>query len=221
MDHIFYKKEQVMKTADIEAKFGGLIRVLMVPEIIDRDGNKLEFSDGFLKTINIIIEQCLKEKNKLIFIGNGGSAAIASHQAVDFFTNLNIKTITFNDPFLLTCISNDFGYENVFSRPMAIQAGKGDILAAISSSGKSKNILNATQIAKEKGCHIITMSGFNPDNPLRKEGDVNFYVASDSYRFVEATHSIYWDFILELLIDLNKKFNGDWNKLELEQLSQD
>lgn len=215
MDHIFYKKEWIMKTADIEAKFGGLLRVLMVPEITERDGKKLEFSDGFLKTVSIIINQCLKERAKLIFIGNGGSAAIASHQAMDFFNNCNIKTLTFNDPVLLTCMANDFGYENVFSRPIAVKAEKGDILVAISSSGKSQNILNAVQAAKERGCHIITMSGFGPDNPLRKEGDINFYVVSDSYRFVEATHYVYWDFILELLIDLKKQFNGDWNTFEL------
>ncbi|TAM38080.1 SIS domain-containing protein, partial [bacterium] len=89
---------------------------------------------------------------------------------------------------LLTCVSNDLGYENVFSVPIERLAKKGDILFAISSSGKSKNILNAVSSAKKKGCFVISLSGFSSRNPLRSTGSVNFYVPSSSYGAVEIAH---------------------------------
>ena len=140
-----------------------------------------------------------------MFIGNGGSAAISSHQALDFFLNCGVKTMPFNDPCFLTCLANDFGFENVFSKQILPIAEKGDILVAISSSGRSPDILNGAKVAREKNCHIITMSGFKPNNPLRKKGDINLYVDSESYRFVEASHYLYCDFVLELLIAEIKK----------------
>src|SRR3989338_10846589 len=97
--------------------------------------------------------------HKVILIGNGGSAAIASHEALDFWRGSGIPAISFNDPAHLTCIANDFGYEHVFSRPIEIFAQKGDILIAISSSGRSENILKGVQAARQKGCYVITLSG--------------------------------------------------------------
>jgi D-sedoheptulose 7-phosphate isomerase len=198
--------EKRLKVID---KFKDFIRIVIAPEItITRKRanailhtERLRFSEGFEKTVNLITKRCVGEKNKLIFIGNGGSAAIASHQALDFFLNLNIDARAFNDGPFLTCMANDFGFENVFEKPIQIIAQAGDVLAAISSSGKSPNILKAIEAANRKRCFVITMSGFKSDNPLRKMGNINFYVSSHSYRYVEAAHSLYWDFILELLID--------------------
>jgi len=193
-----------MERSDIEARFGGLIRVLMMPKITAA-GKELDFFEGFDRIIHLIIEQCVEKRKKLMFIGNGGSAAIASHQALDFSLNCGIKATAFNDPCFLTCMANDFGYENVFAKQILPVAERGDILAAISSSGKSMNILKGVEVEADK-CHIITMSGFKPNNPLRKKGDINIYVASESYRFVEACHYLYWDFILEMTIaERNKK----------------
>ena len=129
-----------------------------------------------------------KNGAKVIFIGNGGSASIASHMAVDFLKNGGIPALAFNDSSLLTCISNDLGYEYVFQKPLEVLAKKNDVLFTISSSGKSKNILNGTQAAKKKGCFIITFSGFKKNNPLRQLGDINFYVPSHSYGYVEISH---------------------------------
>lgn len=193
-----------MNKTDIEARFGRLIRALMTPKITS--GRKeMDFLNGLEKIINFIIEQCVKNRAKMMFIGNGGSAAIASHQALDFSLNCGIKAMAFNDPCFLTCMANDFGYENVFSKQILPIAEEGDILAAISSSGKSQNILRGVQVAKEKGCRIITMSGFKPNNPLRKKGDINLYIDSESYRFVEACHYFYWDLILDMIISEIKK----------------
>ncbi len=126
--------------------------------------------------------------NKVIIIGNGGSASIASHIMTDFIKNLKIPAIAFTDSSLLTCLSNDLGYEKVFSAPIKVLAKKGDMLFAVSSSGRSKNILAAVSAAKRKGCFVVTFSGFLSNNPLRKTGNINFYVPSSSYGAVEIAH---------------------------------
>ena len=123
-----------------------------------------------------------------MFVGNGGSATIASHMAIDFTKNGGIRALSFNDGAALTCLGNDLGYENVFSKQIEMLATNKDLLVAISSSGSSQNILNAVGAARAKGCEIITMSGFSAQNPLRKLGDLNLYVASREYGFVEAAH---------------------------------
>lgn len=125
---------------------------------------------------------------KVMFVGNGGSSAIASHQAIDLWRNGGIRAIAFNDPVLLTCVSNDFGYPRVFEKPIDMFGESGDVLVAISSSGKSENILLAVEAARRVGASVITMSGFQPDNPLRRLGDLNFYVPSGSYGHVEIAH---------------------------------
>ena len=142
-----------------------------------------------------------KENKKLIFIGNGGSASIASHMATDFLKNGEISAIAFNDASLITCLSNDLGYENVFKKPVEMLASKGDLLIAVSSSGRSASILRATQAAKEKACFIITLSGFDSDNPLRVMGDVNFYINSSSYGHVEIARLTICHCILDMIIE--------------------
>lgn len=195
---------------NVKTKFNEFINIVKAPEITltaERFvlGRELELAEGFEFAVRIIEEQCLKEKQKLIFIGNGGSAAIASHQALDFFLNFKIDARAFNDGPFLTCMVNDFGRENMFAMPISALATSGDVLAAISSSGKSADIIKAVETARAKGCWIITMSGFGKHNDLRKKGNVNFYIPSDSYQIVEAAHSLYWDFILKMLIEKTKK----------------
>ena len=95
---------------------------------------------------------------------------------------------------LITCITNDFGYENAYSRVLSNVIKPQDILIAISSSGKSINIYNAAKVAKEQGSTVITFTGFNRDNQLKALGDFNFWLDSNDYGFVEVGHQ----FILEL-----------------------
>jgi D-sedoheptulose 7-phosphate isomerase len=125
---------------------------------------------------------------KLMFIGNGGSAAIASHMAIDYSKNGGVKAVAFNDAVALTCMANDFGYENVFSMMVTASARGYDILVAVSSSGRSPNIIAACAAARLIGCAIVTFSGFDEANPLRALGDLNFYVNSHEYGFVEIAH---------------------------------
>jgi len=126
--------------------------------------------------------------NKLMFVGNGGSAGICGHMATDFSKNGDMRAIAFNDAAVLTCLANDYGYEHVFAKQIEWHAARGDLLIAISSSGCSRNILNAASAARKAGCRIVTLSGFRPGNPLRVLGDINLYIASQDYGFVEVGH---------------------------------
>ncbi|MEZ4771893.1 MAG: SIS domain-containing protein [Bacteroidia bacterium] len=139
-----------------------------------------------------------KNGRKVMIIGNGGSAGVASHLAVDFWKNGGVKAITFNDAPVLTCIANDYSYDEVFSIPIEQFAEKGDIAICISSSGSSINILKGAQAALTKGATVITCSGFKPDNTLRSMGHLNFYVPSFSYGFVETLHQ----FIIHSILDV-------------------
>jgi D-sedoheptulose 7-phosphate isomerase len=156
-------------------------------QVSDLRGNPIDATAGLEMAIDLIVSQTA-QKRKLIFIGNGASAAIASHQSVDYWKTGGMRAVAFNDPALLTCVSNDFGYPFVFEKPIDMFADPGDVLVTISSSGRSENILKGVRKAREKGCRIITMSGFDPDNPLRRLGDLNFYVPSKSYGHVEISH---------------------------------
>ena len=159
----------------------------------------MDFFYGLEAVAQLIIEQTRFNK-KLIFIGNGASAAIASHMSTDYWKNGGMRAIAFNDSSLLTCISNDYGYKHVFEKPIEMFADEGDILMAISSSGKSENILRGTQAARSKKCSVITFSGFSPENPLSQTGDYNFYVASPSYGQVEIIHLTICHCICDALI---------------------
>ncbi len=156
-------------------------------QVTTREGRTLVLSEGLARGI-ATIKACAQAGCKLIFIGNGGSAGIASHQAVDYWKNGGLEAVAFNDASLLTCISNDFGYERVFAEPINRFGKPGDLLVAISSSGKSPNILQGVEAARARQCRIVTLSGFGATNPLRALGDLNFYVPSPAYGIVEVTH---------------------------------
>jgi D-sedoheptulose 7-phosphate isomerase len=147
-----------------------------------------------------LAKQSAANGRKMLFIGNGGSAAIAGHMAVDFWKNGGIKALAFNDSSLLTCIGNDCGYTQVFAKPIEMFAESGDVLFAVSSSGKSENILNAVMAARAKNCKVVTFSGFAADNPLCRLGDFNFYVPSNEYGPVEVAHQYLCHCILDVLL---------------------
>ncbi len=154
--------------------------------VTDSAGGQMEFYRG-IEAVTAMI-QSLSGGSKLMFIGNGGSAAISSHMAVDFWKNGGIRAVAFNDSSLLTCVGNDCGYGSIFERPIRMFAGAGDILVAISCSGRSENILLGVNAARKAGCNVVTLSGFDRDNPLSALGDYNFYVPSHSYGPVEIIH---------------------------------
>ena len=135
---------------------------------------------------------------KLMIVGNGGSASIASHMAIDFSKNGGIPALAFNDPASLTCLANDLSFENVFSHQVKMLGQSQDMLFAISSSGRSPNILNAVTEARAIGIGVLTFSGFEEDNPLRSMGDMNLYLSSHTYGFVEIGHLTLCHAILDI-----------------------
>ena len=104
---------------------------------------------------------------KTMIMGNGGSAAMASHVAVDFSKNAKIRMVNFNEADLITCLANDYGYEHWMAKAIEIYGDDGDQVILISSSGRSPNILNAARMAKEKDCKVITFTGFDENNSLK------------------------------------------------------
>lgn len=141
----------------------------------------------------------IKKSKRIFFIGNGGSNAICSHMMEDYAKIARYQTFAFTDPAIITCFANDYGYENAMAEWLKIYMQEGDLLVAISSSGKSANILNATKIASEKKASIITLSGFQKENPLSSKGLINFYVPSNSYGIVECYHQVILHAILDSL----------------------
>lgn len=168
-------------------------------DIEKRGGKVIELADAISHLIRLLSENQANRK-KLMFIGNGGSAGIAMHALADYANAGGFKTVDFYNPALLTCMANDYGYENVFAKPIEMFAESGDTLFAISSSGKSPNILKAADAAKARGCYIVTFSGFDADNSLRKMGNLNFYTPSTHYGFVELAHQTLIHCILDLFV---------------------
>lgn len=171
--------------------------------VTNKEGVQINFYKG-IETVGQLFLSTAKSRNKLMFIGNGASAAMASHLSADFWKNAGLKAIAFNDIALLTAVSNDCGYQHVFEKPIKMFADRGDVVVAISSSGKSGNILNAVKAARSKRCRIITLSGFKEENPLRKMGDINFYVHSGIYGPVEIIHHSICHCILDTIIQFRQ-----------------
>ena len=156
--------------------------------------------DKIINTKDIILK-AKKNSAKIIICGNGGSAAIASHASVDLTKNANIRSVNFNEADLITCFANDYGYERWVEKAVDYYADSKDILILISSSGKSPNMINAAKAARNKKVSkIITFTGHNKDNPLSKLGDINFWINSKAYNFVENTHQVWLLTIVDLII---------------------
>lgn len=181
-------------------------------KITDLDRNEMSLADALKKAADIVIGANASGR-KVMFIGNGGSAAVASHKALDYWFTGKIRGLSFSDHANLTAVSNDFGYQNVFVKQIEMFADQGDVLMAISSSGNSENIILAVEAARHRGCVIFTFSGFKETNRLRNLGDLNFYIPVHHYNKVESLHLLLCDCILEIIT--HQKRN---NSLEREKI---
>jgi D-sedoheptulose 7-phosphate isomerase len=190
-----------VSSGEIRNYFATLAGFLTEAAVTSAAGATLEMSDA----VNQVMRQARSTHaagNKLIFLGNGGSAAIASHMATDYSKNGDIRSLALNDSSMLTCLGNDLGYERIFAKQIELHARPNDLIIAISSSGRSANILNAVSAARAAKCSVVTFSGFASDNPLRGLGDINFYIASDRYGFVEIGHLTICHAILDFICGL-------------------
>ena len=145
-----------------------------------------------------LIQRSIYNKSKIYIVGNGGSASIASHVSVDFAKVARVPSFTFNNSNLITCFANDYGYENWVVEAIKAYTNFNDLIILISSSGTSKNIVNAAQYCKDNNIDLITLSGFTKDNHLSTLGNVNFHIESTEYNYIEMSHHI----ILLALVDI-------------------
>jgi len=168
-------------------------------EKISNNLNCIEFQQ--LENAANLVWSTHQSNKKIIVVGNGGSAAMASHISVDFTKAAGIRAINFNEADLITCFANDYGYEHWVEKALEAYADQGDMVILISSSGNSMNMLHGAEKAKNIGMSVITVSGFLSDNPLRKLGDLNLWVGSTEYNIVEMTHHVWLVAIIDYLIE--------------------
>jgi D-sedoheptulose 7-phosphate isomerase len=165
-------------------------------EFTDAAGGGIKLEDGIQRAMQIL-RSTRQRGSRVHLIGNGGSAGVASHITTDFVNVANLRAHTLHDSSIFTCMANDYGYENAFARMLSLLAVKDDVLIAISSSGKSPNIRNAAATMKQMGGVVITLSGFDSTNALRGMGDLNIWLGSCDYGFVEIGHQ----FVLHNIAD--------------------
>jgi len=162
-----------------------------------------DYSDG-VQALVALFTKHKRNDSRVFFIGNGGSAAIASHMTADFMKNGGMNTYSLYDSAVTTCMGNDYGYENVFSKPMQFLVKDNDLLVAISSSGNSQNIINAIEAVRKKGGTVVTFTGFEENNKVKSMGDINVYVPCNKYGMVESIHNL----ILQQIVDLIMERDG-------------
>jgi D-sedoheptulose 7-phosphate isomerase len=137
---------------------------------------------------------------KLIFAGNGASASLAEHGAVDFTKQGGVRSVTFHDPNLITCFANDYGYDHWIAKAIEFHADPKDAVVLISVSGTSPSVVNAAKFAKSKSIPVVSLTGRSPENPLKQLSDIAFHAPSDAYNVVENIHGIWITAVIDLLI---------------------
>jgi len=177
-------------------------------EITDREGAAHAPDAGIDTTIRLLVEA--HNNGGLVYlVGNGGSASVASHSAVDLMNVAGLRAGALHEPSMLTCMANDYGYERAFSRMLAGMARPEDVLIAISSSGRSENICNAALKMVDQGGKVISLTGFDSNNPLRTLGDINIWLDSADYGMVEIGHQF-------VLHNISDRFRADKGKQDTE-----
>ena len=182
--------------SELEACLGRL-------SVWDDAGDTLDPDLGFSRLREATL-QVRKGSNIVYFIGNGASAAMASHISADLAKNAYLHTRVFTDLSLITALANDLCYEEVFAEPLRRYLKKGDMLVAISSSGRSANIIRAAREAGNRGGIVVTLSAMKPDNPLRTMGTYNFYVPGDTYGLSETSHAAILHFWVDLMVEITE-----------------
>ena len=157
-------------------------------------GGQIQKNLGMLKSLR-------DQSQNLFLIGNGGSAGVVSHILTDFINIDMLNARTLHEPSLISCMSNDYGYENWMGKALEFYGDSGDVAVIISSSGQSQNVVIGAKTARDLGLQVVTLSGFRADNPLRTLGDLNLWVKSESYNVVETTHQSWLLAVIDRLVE--------------------
>ncbi len=147
-----------------------------------------------------LIKKKSKNKKNIFVFGNGGSASTANHFAVDMTKNAKIRTQTFSNDNLITCFSNDYGFEKWILNCIKSYVQKDDLVIFISVSGNSKNLVNAVKYCKKNKIYSYSLTGVKKNNQLNKLSDEYFWVNSKSYNQVEIIHHIIMLLVVDLII---------------------
>ncbi len=159
-----------------------------------------KYFEDLVKVKDILIKTHSEGKKTMIF-GNGGSAAIGSHFSVDLTKNARVRCTNYNESDLLTCFSNDFGYERWVEKAIDFYGDEGDSVILISAGGNSPNMTNGAKLARQKKINkIITFTGNEKNNKLSKLGDINFWVNSKAYNHIENVHQVLLLSLVDLII---------------------
>ena len=171
-------------------------RVLAATVVTTLDNRTLDVTTGVRET-NVILETAKAKGMKVIAVGNGGSATVALHMMEDLMKLRSIRAVAPLSGPMITCLGNDLGFERVFSVPIGLLTDPGDVAVVVSSSGNSPDVVLAAKEARDRNCSVITFTGMSGGNQLRKTGDVNFYVPSQSYGQVESAHATLMHCVLD------------------------
>lgn len=140
-------------------------------------------NEGVDELVNVM------RSRRVFFIGNGGSGACCDHMANDLCLTEKATGISLTNTNNITCIANDFGFDQIFAKQLEwLRTDDDYVLIAMSCSGKSANIIKAIEYAKSLQMYVVTLTGKEPDNPMRDMGNLNFYVPSQSYGVVQIAH---------------------------------
>ena len=156
--------------------------------------------DSSILTLRNAIKETSQKKGKLIFVGNGASASLASHAATDFTKQAKIPSIAFNDHNLITALSNDYGYQNWVSKAIEFYANPLDMIFFISVSGESINLINGLDYAKNNSISTASLTGSKYSNSLRIKSNYSLWVNSKAYNIVESIHTIWITLIIDILV---------------------
>ena len=157
-----------------------------------------------LESAGKLVVETLQNNNKILIFGNGGSAADAQHFAAELTGRYKTERRALpaialtTDTSALTAIGNDYGYDRVFDRQVESLAQKGDLLIGISTSGNSKNVINAFKIAKEMECKIIGFSG-RDGGEMNNYCDINLVVPSNDTPRIQEMHILFGHTICQLI----------------------
>lgn len=157
---------------------------------------------NYIYTACVVVTEALKNGNKIMLCGNGGSAGDAQHIATELCCRYNLERKALacialtTDTSVLTAVGNDYGFDRIFDRQVEALAKSGDVLIGISTSGQSKNVVRALSLARNMGCRTIGLSG-RDGGVMNEFCDINIVVPSEDTARIQEMHILIGHIIAE------------------------
>lgn len=174
---------------DLNEYLGRYSDLISTPELLEE-----------LNSLGAELKRMRDGSGRILFFGNGASASIASHAALDFTKQGKLQALCFHDPALVTAYANDYGYENAFWRIAKAYANQNDTVIMISTSGESENLIRLADFCNDEEISTVSFTGRHFDNTLRSMTRKSFWVDSHAYNIVENCHSIWITSLIDYLV---------------------